>query len=62
VLLTLEPLASTEEVAEYLGVKPQTLGYWAHKGKGPSYIKLDGRRRYSWADVRAWLEARKVNH
>lgn len=56
----MEPLASTREVAEYLGVKPQTLDYWASNGKGPAYVKLDGRRRYDWADVRTWVDERKV--
>ena len=58
----MEPLATTEQVAEYLGVHPQTLANWASSSKGPEYIKLDGRRRYQWADVRAWVEARKVRH
>lgn len=56
----MEDLATTEEVAAYLKVRPQTLSYWAHKRKGPTYIKLDGRRRYDWNDVRAWLKERKV--
>jgi predicted site-specific integrase-resolvase len=57
-----EGLASTEEVAEYIGVSPQTMANWAYRGKGPNYIKLDGRRKYDWQDVRDWLEARKVRH
>lgn len=56
----MEGLATSLEIAEYLGVKPQTMDYWASKRKGPPFIKLDGRRRYDWNDVRAWLEERKV--
>ena len=58
----MEDLMSTAQVAAYLGVTPQTLANWAYKGKGPEFVKLDGRRRYVPADVRAWVEARKVNH
>jgi len=58
----MENLATSKEVAEYLNVAPQTMDYWASNGKGPAYIKLDGRRRYEWAEVRAWLDARKVRH
>jgi DNA-binding transcriptional MerR regulator len=59
----MEGLATSREVAEYLKVHPQTLDAWASKGTGgPPYIKLDGRRRYDWTDVLAWLEERKVRH
>lgn len=58
----MEGLATSREVAEYLKVHPQTMDAWASKGAGPPYIKLDGRRRYEWTDVLAWLEARKVRH
>lgn len=55
-------LATKEEVAEYLQVKPGTLDAWAKRGAGPVYSKIEGHRRYDWADVRAWVEARKVRH
>ena len=58
----MEGLATSKEVAEYLKVAPQTLANWAYQGRGPVYIKLDGQRRYDWADVRKWVEARKVRH
>lgn len=58
----MEGLATAAEVADYLKVKPETLRVWAHRKKGPAYIMIEGRRRYEWADVRAYLEARKVVH
>lgn len=58
----MEGLARPNEVAEYLGVKPGTLRVWAHRRSGPPYIQVEGRRRYRWSDVEAWLEARKVVH
>lgn len=56
----MEPLANSKQVAEYLNVHPQTMDRWASQGGGPPYSKIDNRRRYDWADVRAWVEARKV--
>lgn len=57
----MEGLATSREVAEYLKVHPQTMDAWASQRKGPPYIKIEGRRRYDWTDVLAWLEARKVD-
>lgn len=57
----MDRLANTKEVAEYLGIAPNTLSNWAYQGLGPVYSKINGQRRYDWADVRAWVEARKVN-
>ena len=56
------PLATPEEVAEYLQVKQGTLRVWAHRRKGPPYLVVEGSRRYDWADVHAWLNQRKVVH
>lgn len=58
----MEPLASKEEVATILGISPQTLDNWASLGKGPAYAKIGGHRKYDLADVRAWVDARKVRH
>jgi excisionase family DNA binding protein len=55
-----EGLATTEEVAAYLKVKPQTLANWAYQGKGPRYYKIEGQRRYNWAELREWVEERRV--
>lgn len=58
----MEGLATTDEVAEYLKIKPGTLDVWAHRQKGPPYIKVEGARRYSWTELLAWLEERTVRH
>jgi excisionase family DNA binding protein len=55
-------LMTSKEVAEYLNVHPQTLDRWASKGAGPAYIKVEGNRRYSEADLKEWLNERKVRH
>lgn len=58
----MEDLATTEEVAAYLKVSPQTLANWAYQKKGPEFFKIEGQRRYDWQTVREWVEARKVRH
>lgn len=58
----MEGLATTAEVADYLNVKPNTMDHWASAGRGPAYSKIEGSRRYDWADVRTWVEAQKVRH
>jgi excisionase family DNA binding protein len=58
----MDTLATKEQVAEYLQVKPGTLDAWAKQGRGPAYFKVEGSRRYDWTDVKAWVAARKVVH
>lgn len=58
----MEPLATRDQIAEYLGLNPKTLDVWASQRKGPPYIKVEGARRYDWADVKAWVEERTVRH
>lgn len=58
----MEPLATREEVAEFLAIDPRTLDNWASRREGPVFVKVGGARRYDWADVRAWVEERKVRN
>jgi hypothetical protein len=53
--MTREPLATTAEVAAYLGRKPQTVRWWRATGQGPNYTGQGHGVRYRWADVDAWL-------
>ncbi len=50
------PLATSEEVAEYLGVPLGTLRQWAYRGVGPKYAKVGRYRRYRWSDVEAYVD------
>lgn len=52
------PLASPQEVAEYLGVPVGTLYNWKCRGQGPRVLKVGQQLRYRWADVEAWLAER----
>lgn len=53
------PLATSEEVSEYLGVPKRTLDDWAHRGIGPAYSRVGRHRRYAWADVDAYVEQQR---
>ena len=50
------PLATSKEVAEYLGVPVATLDQWAYRGVGPRYSKVGRYRRYRWEDIEKWLD------
>lgn len=52
-----EPLATPDEVAEYLGRKPATLANWRSQGTGPAYIGGGHGTpvRYRWCDVEKYL-------
>lgn len=54
-------LASTADVADYLGLTIGTLDKWAHRRTGPTYFKVGLYRRYRWADVDAWLANQQVD-
>lgn len=59
--MTEETLATPEEVAAYLRQAPKTLRSWRSQSIGPRYFKLaNGHVRYSWPDVREWLESQSV--
>lgn len=45
------------EVAEILGVSPNTLKHWRWVGKGPRYVKLVHRVAYRRDDLSAWIAA-----
>lgn len=49
-----QKLATSKEVADYLGVSLQTMANWASAGKGPAFVKAGGQRRYRWADVHSY--------
>jgi excisionase family DNA binding protein len=54
-----EPLASLEEVAQFLGVPMGTLYRWRSTGQGPPGYRVGRHVRYRWSDVSTWLESRR---
>lgn len=57
--IDLNDLLTTKETSSVLGVKPNTLEIWRHKGKGPPFIRLgDGPCapvRYLRSTLNSWL-------
>lgn len=50
------PMASAEEVAEYLRVPVNTLYQWRYMRTGPRASRVGRHLRYRWSDVEAWLD------
>lgn len=48
-------LINTDELALFLNVPLATLDTWASRGGGPAFHKVGIYRRYTGADVKAWL-------
>ena len=42
---------SQKEVAARLGVSPRTLEGWRYRGRGPAFLKLEGKVVYRLSDV-----------
>lgn len=55
-----KPLATPNEVAEYLGVSPGTLAKMRmDDGDGPEFIRVNARTiRYEWPSVHQWVAER----
>ena len=53
---------NTEELAAFLGIKPQTINIWRMKHKGPSYIKIGRNVRYKRQDIESWIENCRVQN
>jgi len=51
------PLATTREVAEFLGVLMSTLTQWRCRRVGPRYCKIGRHVRYRWVDVEEYVAA-----
>jgi hypothetical protein len=49
------PLATPQEVADYLRKPPKTLAEWRSRGIGPRYHTVGRDVRYAWPDVDVWL-------
>ena len=52
------PLATVEEVAEFLGIPTKTLRQWRLFNKGPKSVRLGHHVRYRWNDVHDWIDER----
>lgn len=57
----LPKLLTVKELAELLGVSPETLAQNRYLSQGVPYIKVGARIRYRLDDVIAYLEANRVS-
>ena len=53
-------LLTPEEVAEFLGMKPNTLARWRSNGIGPAYVKLGSAVRYRREDLDRFVAGNTV--
>ncbi|MFF0816154.1 helix-turn-helix transcriptional regulator [Rhodococcus sp. NPDC003318] len=51
------PLATPDEVAEFLRTSVAKLANDRYRGVGPKFVKHGRRVLYRWADVMAWADA-----
>jgi hypothetical protein len=58
----LDDLLDNEQTSSLLGIKPNTLEIWRHKGKGPPFLKLGDTPqapvRYLGSALMGWLRER----
>lgn len=54
--LGLEPMLTTSELADYLGVRTQAIYDLRTDGRGPSGIRVGREIRYRVSDVLRWLD------
>jgi predicted DNA-binding transcriptional regulator AlpA len=54
-------LLTQNALAAELGMKPESLADWRHRGKGPRYVKLGQLVRYRRSDVEDWLDHQTVH-
>lgn len=59
-------LLDNEQAADMLGIKPNTLEIWRHRGKGPPFLKLGDTPqapvRYMRSSVLDWLATRSFSN
>ncbi len=51
-----EPLITTEELAEMLHTSVGVIHYWRSMGKGPTAIKVGRKLLFRPSDVEAWFD------
>lgn len=52
---SLEPLATVEELATYLGVPVATIYAWRYRREGPPGFRVGRHLRFRWSDVEDWI-------
>lgn len=55
------PLATAQQIAEYLGVPVGTVYQWSSRGGGPRMSRVGRHLRAKWEDLDAYLDANRVD-
>lgn len=55
--LGLDPLLTTSELADYLGVQVQAIYDLRSAGRGPTGVRIGRELRYRVSDLRTWLDS-----
>lgn len=50
-------LLTTDQAAEFIGIKPDTLYRWRKEGRGPAFVKSRGFVRYTAEALNQWIAA-----
>lgn len=58
----MENLLTSDQLASLLHIEPATAEKWRMNGRGPSFIRAEGRILYRPEDVDAFLKSRTVRH
>ena len=57
----MEPLLTTEQVADHLGVAPITLRKWRIYGAGPRFVRMGRSVRYRMSAIEAFVAGREFD-
>ncbi len=53
-------LLTTQEAAQYLGLKIQTIYNWRHARKGPDYVMIGGAPRYEIESLEYFIKSNRI--
>ncbi len=56
----MDELLNSEQAAQILGIKPQSLAVWRLHGENLPFVKVGRLVRYRRSDIEKWLEAQTV--
>ena len=56
----MDELLNSEQAAQILGIKPQSLAVWRLHGENLPFVKVGRLVRYRRSDIEKWLKAQTV--
>ena len=57
----MEPLLTSRQVAEILGLPVRTLDHFAYQRIGPPFFKIGKHRRYHPSDMQNWVMSQRAD-